>query len=320
MKRRAFIRLMAGTVVLPLAAEAQPSARRIGILALTRADADNLGAVLRQGLREAGFVEGQNIVFESRSAEGSPAALQGLAADLVRLKADVIVAVFTPCVLAAKRATADIPIVAAVMADPIGTGLAASLSRPEGNVTGLSNMGPETAGKCVELFRDMLPSLHRVGALANPADPFTKPFLEQIRLAGQAAKVEIGPIAMAQGANEYEKAFAVLAEGKPDALIVQGINSPGAIADLAVRYLLPSASVVPAYAQLGGLMSYGADIPELFQRSVTFVQKILQGNKPANMPIEQPTKFNLAINLKTAKAVGVAIPPSFLLRADDVIE
>jgi putative ABC transport system substrate-binding protein len=322
MRRRAFIRLMAAAATLPISARAQQPAKpsKVGILTITQAEAGGLTTALRNALRDAGYVEGQNLAFESRSAGGNPALLPDLAADLVRAKVDVIAAVFTPSVLAAKRATGDIPIVGAVMADPVGTGLVESLSRPGGNVTGVSNMAPETAGKCVELFRDMLPSLKRVGALANPLDPFTKPFLEQIQLGGRTTGVEIAPVAYARSADEYAAAFATLAEGKPDAIIVQGINAPAVIADFAIKYRLPSASVVPAFVRAGGLMSYGADVPELFQRSATFIQKILQGSKPANMPVEQPTKFNLAINLRTAKAVGVAIPPSFLLRADEVIE
>jgi putative ABC transport system substrate-binding protein len=308
--------------VLPFSASAQQPARvpRIGILALTQADADALGKVLRQSLRDAGYIDGQSVVFESRSADGNAATLPAMAEDLVRSKVDVIVALYTPSVLAAKRATGDTPIVAAVMADPVGTGLVDSLSRPGGNVTGLSNMGPETAGKCVDLFRDMMPSLRRVGVMGNPADPFTKPFLEQIRLAAHGPGIEIAPIAYARGTDDLEAAFAAVTADRPDALIVQGVYSPKAVADFAIKLRLPSASIVPAFARAGGLMSYGADVPELFQRSASYVQRILRGSKPAELPVEQPTKFNLAINLKTAKEIGLAIPGAFLLRAEEVIE
>ncbi len=322
MRRRTFVGILASTATLPLAARAQQPARisRIGVLALTQSDIDALGKVLRGRLREAGYVEGQNVVFESRSADGNAAMLPNVASELVGSKVDVIVALYTPSVLAAKRATSEIPVVAAVMADPVGTGLVASLSRPGGNITGLSNMGPETAGKCVELFRDMMPSIRRVGVLANPADPFTKSFLEQIQLAARGPGIEIAPIAYARSADDLEAAFAVIAGDKPDAMIAQGVYSPQAVADFAIRIRLPAASIVPAFAQAGGLMSYGADIPDLLLRSAIYVQKILSGNKPADLPVEQPTKFNLAINLKTAKAIGLAIPGAFLLRADEVIE
>ena len=315
MKRRTFVGILASTAVLPFSASAQQPARvpRIGILALTQADADALGKVLRQSLRDAGYIDGQSVVFESRSADGNAATLPAMAEDLVRSKVDVIVALYTPSVLAAKRATGDTPIVAAVMADPVGTGLVDSLSRPGGNVTGLSNMGPETAGKCVDLFRDMMPSLRRVGVMGNPADPFTKPFLEQIRLAAHGPGIEIAPIAYARGTDDLEAAFAAVTADRPDALIVQGVYSPKAVADFAIKLRLPSASIVPAFARAGGLMSYGADVPELFQRSASYVQRILRGSKPAELPVEQPTKFNLAINLKTAKEIGLAIPGRVLV-------
>ena len=290
---------------------------KCGALVLTRGDVDAFGKVSRAGLREFGYVEGQNIVIDIRSVDGNAAALPALAAELVRSKVDIIVTVFTPCALAAKQATADIPIVAAVVGDPVGTGLVASLARPGGNVTGLSQLGPETAGKCVELFRDLIPSLRSIGVLANPLDPFTKPFLEHIHHTGRSNGIEIKPI-MARGADEGEAAFAAFAKDQVDAVILQAGFFPNA--NLAIRYRLPSASILRSYTLAGGLMSYGADIPDLFRRSTILVHKILQGTKPADLPVEQPTKFNLVINLKTAKAIGLAIPEAFLLRADEVIE
>lgn len=323
MRRRRFITVLGGAAAaLPFLARAQqaPRSARIGILTIAQPEAEGLAAALRAVLRESGYVEGQNLALEFRSAGGNPAGLADLAADLARQKVDVLVAIFTPAVLAAKRATSDIPIVGAVMADPVGTGLVASLSRPGGNVTGVSNMAPETAGKCVEIFRDLIPTLKRVGALANPLDPFTKPFLEQIQLAGRATGIDIAPIAYARNADEYAAAFATLAEGKTEAVIAQGINAPGKIADLAIHYRIPSASVVPAFVRAGGLLSYGADVPELFQRGAGYVLRILRGDNPATMPVEQPTKFNLVLNQRTAKAIGLTIPASFVLRADELIE
>jgi putative ABC transport system substrate-binding protein len=321
MKRREFIALIGGAAAWPLAARAQQGKLpRVGALVLTGTDARALGNELREGLRELGYVEGQNFVFEVRSADGNADRLPGLAAELVRLPVDVIVAAYTPCALAAKRATTSIPIVMAAVADPVGIGLVQSLAQPGGNVTGLSNMAAETAGKNVELFRDMLPSLRRVAVLANPVDPFTKSLLEQVHLAGQTGDVEIGPVALVRESNELEAAFAAIASKQAQAVVVQAVFFADIIADLAIKYRLPSAAVLRSYPRAGGLMSYGADVPHLFRRSAALVHKILQGTKSADLPVEQPTKFELVVNLKTAKAIGLTIPESFLLRADEVIE
>jgi putative ABC transport system substrate-binding protein len=323
MRRREFITLLGSGAVAawPLAARAQQGRLpRIGALVLTSADAQALGNELREGLRELGYVEGQNFAFEVRFADGNADRLAELAAELVRLRVDVIVAAYTPCAVAAKRATTAIPIVMAAVADPIGAGLVQSLARPGGNITGLSNMAAETAGKSVELVRDMLPSLRRVAVLANPVDPFTKSLLEQVHLAGRTGGIEIAPVAMVRDPNEIEVAFADIASKQAQAVVVQAIFFAKAIADLAIKYRLPSAAVLRSYPHAGGLMSYGADVPHLFRRSAALVHKILQGAKSADLPVEQPTKFELVVNLKTAKAIGLSIPESFLLRADELIE
>jgi len=208
-----------------------------------------------------------------------------------------------------------------IAGDPIGTGLVASLARPGGNITGLSNMGSEAAGKCVDLFRDMLPSLSRVAVLANPVDPFTQSILEQVQLAGRTTGIEIAPVAMVRALDEVEAAFAAIAKERAGAVIVQaGIFFQNAIADLAIKYRLPSASVLRPFVEAGGLLSYGADLSHMYRRSAVFVSKILQGTKPADLPIEQPTKFELVINLKTAKAIGIDVPLFLQQRADEVIE
>jgi putative ABC transport system substrate-binding protein len=230
------------------------------------------------------------------------------------------VATFTPCALAAKQATTTIPIVMAAVADPIAVGLVTSLARPGGNITGFSNMAAETAGKSVELFRDMLPSTGRVAALANPADPFTTPFLEQVRLAGRTTGIRIEPVAMARGPEEVEAAFATISQEGADAVVVQGIFFSKPIAELALKYRLPTASVVRQFAQAGGLLSYGADIRDIYRRSATLVHKILQGTKPSDLPVELPTRFELVLNMKTAKALGIDVPWFFQQRADEVIE
>jgi putative tryptophan/tyrosine transport system substrate-binding protein len=321
MKRREFIAALGGAAVAPLVANAQQGKLvRIGALVLTSADAQSLAKALREGLRELGYAEGQNLVFEFRSADGNADRLPNLAAELVRLQVDVIVATFTPCALAAKQATTTVPIVMAAVADPVGSGLVQSLARPGGNITGFSNMAAEIAGKSVELLRDMLPSLKRVAVLANPLDPFTRPFLEQVNLAGRTIGIEIAPIAMARGPDEVEAAFALIAQERSQAVVVQGIFFSKTVADLALRHRLPSASVLRQFAQAGGLVSYGADVPDIFRRCAVVVHKILQGTKPADLPVELPTKFELVINLNTATSLGLDVPWFLQQRADEVIE
>jgi ABC-type uncharacterized transport system substrate-binding protein len=322
MRRREFITLLGGAAATwPLAASAQQGKLlRIGALVLTSADAQSLGRALREGLRELGYAEGQNFAFEFRSADGKTDRLPELAAELVRLPVDVIVATFTPCALAAKQATTTVPIVMAAVADPVGSGLVQSLARPGGNITGFSNMAAEIAGKSVELLRDMLPSLKRVAVLANPLDPFTRPFLEQVNLAGRTIGIEIAPIAMARGPDEVEAAFALIAQERAQAVVVQGIFFSKTVADLALRHRLPSASVLRQFAQAGGLVSYGADVPDIFRRCAVVVHKILQGTKPADLPVELPTKFELVINLNTATSLGLDVPWFLQQRADEVIE
>jgi putative tryptophan/tyrosine transport system substrate-binding protein len=241
--------------------------------------------------------------------------------ELIRLPVDVIVATFTPCALAAKQATTTIPIVMAAVADPISAGLVQSLARPGGNVTGFSNMAAETAGKSVELLRDMLPSLRRVAVLANPADPFTRQLLEQVHLAGRTAGIEIAPVAMARGPDDVEAAFAMMSQERAEAVVVQGIFFSKAVADLALKYRMPSASLLRQFAQAGGLMSYGADVSDIFRRCAGLIHRIvLQGMKPADLPVELPTKFELVLNLNTAKALGLDVPWFLQQRADEVIE
>ena len=321
MRRREFIAGLAGALAVPIGrAAGQGKLARIGALALTRADAEGLTKALRNGLREQGYIEGQNFSLKISSADGITDRLPELAAELVLLPVDVIVAAFTPCVLAAKHATTTIPIVMAAVADPIGAGLVQSLARPGGNITGFSNMAAETAGKSVELLREALPSLRRVAILVNPDDPFTRPLLEQVHLAGRTAGIAISPVAMVRGPDEVEAAFIKMKEEGAEAVVVQGIFFSKTIAELAIKYHLPSASVLRQFAQAGGLMSYGADVPEIFRRSAVLVHRILLGAKPADLPVELPTKFELVINLKTAKALGVEVPWFLQQRADEVIE
>jgi putative tryptophan/tyrosine transport system substrate-binding protein len=321
MKRRKFIAIMAGAAAWPLGAYAQRSkVARIGALYIGIADAESFKSELRDGLRELGYVEGQNIAFEFRSAEGKLNRLPDLAAELVRLKLDVIVALYVPCALAAKQATQDIPIVI-IAADPVETGIIPSLARPGGNITGVSLMSAALIGKCVELFRDMLPATRRVAVLTSAADPlFAKLVLEQVDVASRVTGIEIQPIMVRGPDEELDAAFAAMVREHADALVIQGSLSTKRLADLALEHRLPAASTTRAFADVGGLMSYGADGPALFRRGALFVHKILQGNKPTDMPVEQPTKFQLAVNFKTAKALGIDVPWFFQQRADTIIE
>jgi len=321
-KRRAFITLLSGAAAAwPLAARAQQSRlARIGALYIGLADAESFKNELREGLRELGYIEGQNIAFEFRSAEGKLDRLPELAAELVRLKVDVIVALYVPSALAAKQATSEIPIVI-VAADPVETGIVAGLARPGGNITGVSLMSAVMIGKCVELFRDMLAATRQIAVLTNSADPlFAKLVLDEAERAGSITGIKIQPIMVRGPADELDAAFVAMARAQTNAVVIQGSLSTKRVADLALEHRLPAASTTRAFVDAGGLMSYGADGPALFRLGAKFVHRILQGRKPNDLPIEQPTKFELAVNLKTAKAMGLTIPESFLLRADALIE
>ena len=293
---------------------------RIGALYIGTADAESFKKELREGLRELGYVEGQNIAFEFRSAEGKLDRLPELAAELVRLKVDVIVTLYVPPSLAAKQATREIPIVV-IVGDPVETGIVPSLARPGGNITGVSLMAAALGGKSVELFRDMLPSVRRVGVLGHATNPvFAKAMLDEVLLAGRPTGTEIQPVVMVRGPDELEAAFMTMVKERADAVVVQGSLAIKPVTDMAIKYRLPTASTTRAFADIGGLMSFGADGPAAFRHGAKFVQRILQGKQPKDIPIEQPTKFELAINLKTAKAMGLTIPETFLRRADVLIE
>jgi putative tryptophan/tyrosine transport system substrate-binding protein len=321
MQRREFITFLGGAAAAwPLKAQGQQSQiKRIGALVIGNADAPSFLNELREGLRDLGRIEKQDYVIELRSAEGQIGRLPQLAAELVGLKADVIVALFTPCALAAKQATREIPIVI-LAGDPVGTGLVQSLSRPGANITGLSQMGAEAHAKCVELFRDMLPSARRIAVIANGADPsFAKSLLDQAHRAGSGTGSEIISLTI-RGPDELEVGFATASKEKADAVVYQASLPTKRAADLAIVHRLPAATTIRAFAEVGGLMAFGADAPSLNRRAAKFVDKILRGEKPADIPVEQATKFNLVINLKTAKVLGLSVPPTLLARADEVIE
>jgi len=322
MQRREFITLLGGAAAAwPLAAQAQTSkVARIGALYIGLADAESFKKELQEGLREVGYVERQSIAFEFRSAEGKLDRLPELAAELVRLRVDVIVALYVPCALAAKQATREIPIVI-IAADPIETGIAPSLARPDGNITGVSLMSAASSAKNIELFRDMVPSVRRAGVLGNAANPvYAKAMLDEVLLASGSTGIEIRPVVMIGGPDELETAFTTMMRERVDALVVQGDLAIKPVAELAIKYRLPAASTTRAFVEIGGLMSFGADGPAAVRHGTKFVQRILQGRQPKDLPIEQPTKFELAINLKTAKTIGLTIPEAFLLRADALLE
>src|SRR5215471_3945608 len=271
LKRREFITLVGAAVAWPLAAGAQqPKVPTIGALVIGNISPEQFWREFRQGLRDLGYVEGQNIRFEFRSAQGQIDRLPALAAELVRLKVDVIVTWFTPPTAAAKQATHEIPIVMADTGDPIGTGLVASLPRPGGNVTGIASVSAELAGKSVQLIRDMLPSARRVAALANATDPFSKPFLEQIKLGGEATGTTINPVNIGNS-EEFEAAFAAMEKERPDAVIVQPSLPSRRAAELALKQRVPAVSVPRWFAEQGGLMSYSPRYADLFRKAAVYV-------------------------------------------------
>ncbi len=322
MKRREFITFIAGVAVarpFPLAAQ-QPKLPRIGVL-LT-ANPEPFWTEFRAGLREHGYIEGQNIAFEFRSADGKLNLLRALADELVRLKVDIIVASQTPAVIAARQATSEIPTVMAPAGDPVATGLISSLARPGGNITGLSGTAAELGAKTLELIRDMLPSTRRVAVLANAPDPFSRPFVEQIEHGGRTLGIAIQTI-LVRGVEEFAAAFAVMVKERADAVIVQGSFPRKPVLDLALKHRLPAVGGGAGgrlFTQEGGLMSYSGNQNDQYRRAAFYIDRILKGAKPADLPVEQPTRYDLVINLKTAKALGLTVPASVLASADEVIE
>jgi putative ABC transport system substrate-binding protein len=273
----------------------------------------------REGLRDFGYIDGQNIRIEFRSGEGKLHILPDLAADLVRLKVDLIVASETPAVQAAKQATTTIPIVMAPSGDPVGTGQVASLARPDGNITGLSAATAELAGKSLELFQELLPSASRVAALADPTNPFTRPFLHHIQEAAQTLGIEI-QVNLVRGVSDFDDAFRAIVEAKVDALIVQPTLPRPRIVELVLQHRLPAVSGNRAFVDAGGLMSYAASLADRYRGAAVYVDRILKGANPSDLPVQQPTRFELVINLRTASALGITIPPTMLLRADELIK
>jgi ABC-type uncharacterized transport system substrate-binding protein len=330
---------MAGTgavlLTAPRASEAQHAGKvyRIGYLSPSSpSDPEKLAspfgerglAAFRQGLRDLGYVEGQNFVIEGRWAEGKFERLPDLAAELVRLKVDVIVSVVTQATLAAKNATRTIPVVLVAAGDPVGSGLVASLARPGGNVTGPSAMYSDLAGKQLELLKETVPRLSRVAVLWNPANAvWQAQMLKATQVAAPALGLRV-QLLEARGADELEGVFAAMTRERASALLVQvdvifALHAKR-MADLAAKHRLPAMYGSKEHVEAGGFMSYAPNALDIFRRAATYVDKILKGAKPADLPVEQPTKFELVINLKTAKALGLTMPQSLLQRADEVIQ
>jgi ABC-type uncharacterized transport system substrate-binding protein len=317
MRRRKFIGLVSGAALCLFAARAQQPTKvpRIGVLLIS--GPEPMGP-FRESLRDLGYAEGKDIQIEVRSAQSQVARLPELAAQLVRDQVDVIVAIQTPAVYAAKNATRDIPIVM-MAGDPIGTGLISNLARPDGNLTGLSGAAAELAAKSLELIPQMVPAARRIGVLGNANDPFMKPFLEDIHQAAPKVRLEVQQI-IVDGSNELDGAFAALARARADAVMIQGSLSDKLTVDLALKYRLPSLSTQKSAVHAGLLMSYSADLTERGHELARYVDKILKGTLPGDLPVQQPTRYELAINLKTAKALGLTVSPVLLARADQVIE
>jgi putative ABC transport system substrate-binding protein len=326
MQRRKFIALAVGVAAAwPLEAHAQQTGRfyRVGFLWDGPDVFPDALEAFRQGLRELGYEEGRNIVIEYRWAEGKPERMRELAEELVRLKVDVIVAPSSIYTAAAKRATSTIPIIFMSHADPLGSSHVASLARPGGNITGLSLMMTETNVKGLELLKETVPGISRVAVIFDPATPSHGPGLKAVKVAGPTLGLRVQSVPV-RSATEYDSAFAAIVRERADAVLVLStplfIAGAKRLAELCLVNKLPSLFGPKHHVQEGGLMSYSPDRADLWRRGAIYVDKILRGIDPADLPVQQPTKFDLVINLKTAKLIGLTIPPTLLGRADEVIE
>jgi len=326
MGRREFVALVGGAVAAwPLAARAQQAEklRAIGYLNPGSGPPAPGITALFDALAELGWIEGKNVVFERRYAENRLERLPELAAELVRLNVDVIVAIGTPGPLAAKRATSTIPIVMAAAGDPLGSGLVASLARPGGNVTGMSLMAPDLGGKRLELLKELLPGLARVAVLWNATNPYAAIVFKEMQATGPTLGIEVQSLEV-RSPDDFDGAFEIARRQRPDALIT--VEDPltfshrKRIADLAIGQQLPSLHGIREFAAAGGLMSYGASLADLYRRAAGYVDKILRGAKPADLPVQQPSKFEFVVNLKTARTLGLRIPDKLVALADEVIE
>jgi putative ABC transport system substrate-binding protein len=321
MRRRQFIMLLGGAAATwppPLRAQQPAKLPRIGII-----DDAPMWNTFRQGLRDLGYLEGQNIAFDSRYADGVPARLAEAAAELVRRPVDVITTYGTPPTRAAQQATTTIPIVMIGIGDPVGAGLVASLARPGGNITGNTILGPDVAGKRLQLLKEVIPAVSRAAFLWNPDNASHPAQLEELQAAAPTLGMKLLPVAV-RSSNELDSAFAAMMRERAEAFLMTADPlhqlSIRRIIDFLTQNRLPGMFLTREVVVAGGFMSYGASLPELFRRGASYVHRILQGTKPADLPVERPMKFEFVINLKTAKAFGLTIPPMLLFQADEVIQ
>ena len=321
MKRRDFIRLLGGAAAWPLAARAQQGGARIPRIGII--DDAPIWDHFRQGLHDLGYIEGRNIAIEYRSAEGDFDRLRQAARELASLPVNILVVYGSSATRAARQATSTIPIVMIGVGDPVRARFVTNLARPGGNVTGTTSLGPELVGKRIEILKECVPGVARVAFLWNPDNDSNLAFLEELIIAVPALGLQLISVPM-RTSEEYEGAFAAMMQRQPNAFVTQ--NDPlilqhiGQIIDFVAEHRLPAMYQAKENVEAGGLMAYGATLSDLFTRSAWYVHRILQGAKPADLPVEQPTKFELSINLKTAKALGIEVPPALLARADEVIE
>jgi putative ABC transport system substrate-binding protein len=324
MKRREFITLLGGATAWPLVARAQGRIPRVGFMGNSTAALEvNLVDSFREGLRELGYEEGRNIAIEYRWADGRYERFAALVAELIAAKVDVIVTAGTPAALAVKKATSTVPLVMVAVGDPVGTGLVPSLARPDGNLTGLSSVAPDLEGKRLELLREIVPSVSRIAVFINSVNPFHATSMRQAQSAGKTLGVKVQQYDIRKS-EDLDGAFAAIRKERPDALLILAdrvfLHNRERIVDFTEEQRLPNVSAYKEVVEAGGLMSYGPSYEDMHKRAAIYVNKILKGAKPGNLPIEQPTKFTLVVNLKAAKALGISMPPAVLSRADDVIE
>jgi putative ABC transport system substrate-binding protein len=327
MRRRDFIKVVAGSAVAwPLAARAQQAGKiaRIGFIGNSTAALEaNVIGPFRDGLRELGYEEGRNLIIEFRWAEGKYDRFPALIAELLAAKVDVIVTAGTPPTQAIKKATSTIPLVFIAVGDPVGTGIVLSLARPGGNITGVSSIAPDLDGKRLELLREVVPKLAHVAIFLNPANAFHAKSMRQLRVAAQSLDIKLQSLEVDKS-EQLDDAFAAIVKKRPDALLILAdrvfLHNRKRMMEFATQQRLPSVNPYRELVEAGGLMSYGPSYEDLHRRAAVYVDKILKGAKPADLPVEQPTKFEFVINLKTAKALGLAVPQALLAHADEVIE
>jgi putative tryptophan/tyrosine transport system substrate-binding protein len=324
MKRREFIRLVGGAAAWPVAAHAQPKIPGVGFMGNSTAALEaNLVGSFRDGLRELGYEEGRNIVIEYRWADGKYERFPTLIAELIAAKVNVIVTAGTPAALAVKKATTTVPLVMVAVGDPVGTGLVPSLARPGGNLTGLSSIAPDLEGKRLDILREVVPTLSHVAMFFNSLNPFHVASMRQAHAAAQAMGIKLQEHDIRKS-EDLDGAFGAIRKERPDALLILAdrvfLHNRQRMMDFTEEQRLPNVNAYKELVEAGGLMSYGPSYEDMHKRAAIYVDKIIKGAKPADLPIEQPSKFTFVVNLKAAKALGVTIPPSLLTLADEVIE